>query len=225
MNSSGAAVGLVVGAASILLFVTAAMVSTREFASARDPVSPPDWIARLVAGDVVLGLSTGSQRDDLDNCYEMMGSAYALSRPTVERHQIAEACSTLATGIAAWSPSNAQAWLVAAAASAQLDDFGAFNTRLLQSQITGPHEQWVAEMRVELGEAHYAQLDSETRANHLADLAMLVHSLSGIRSIAERYLNDPGFRERIVAIVETLPEVEQRRFLENVKMAAFDPPA
>ena len=87
------------------------------------------------------------------------------------------------------------------------------NEHLHTSQATGKASQWVAEQRVALAEYYREHLDERVLAGNDADLEMLVRSQRGIGSIATRYVNDPAFRERITAIVETMPEDIQRRFI------------
>lgn len=171
--------------------------------------------AALDAGDPI-GLSTLSQQATLLDCNTVLRWPNALEmryQPDDARASMVAHCLTVSDAIASTAPTTSLAWLVGARAALQMGDTSGFNHRLLRSQLTSPTEQWLAEQRVELSEDNLSLLDEHTRTSHERDLAMLVSSLSGIYALTKRYLDDPAFRERIAAIVETLPEASQRRFI------------
>ncbi len=165
------------------------------------------------------GLSIASERLVLDNCVRTLSSLYARLQPAARVAEVSANCLKAADAIAQQNPSSSYAWYVGALTSELGGDTTGMNERLLQSQRTGPAEQWIAELRVPLGEDHLADLGPEARANHDRDLRMLVASRRGIASIADRYVKQDGFRERITAIVETMPEADQRRFVAQVGAA------
>lgn len=166
------------------------------------------------------GLSIASERLVLDNCVRTISSLYGRLQPSDRKQAVARSCLEAADEITEANLSSSYAWYVAALSAERLGDTVGMAERLAQSQVTGPNEQWIAELRVPLAEDHLAALDSRTRANHERDLRMLVASTRGIFSIARRYVGVASFRERITAIVEAMPEAEQRRFVARVEAAS-----
>lgn len=166
------------------------------------------------------GPSIASERLILDNCVRAISSTYGRLQSSTKKAEVNGNCLKAADAAVRVNPSSSYAWYVGALTSALNGDAAGMNMRLLRSQQTGPSEQWIAELRVPLAEDHLAELTPEARANHDRDLKMLVASVRGIASIAGRYVDDTGFRERITAIVETMPEADQRRFVSQVGTAA-----
>ena len=177
-------------------------------------------VAATVNLDRVAGLSIATQQATLLDCDAALRTPNSLEMrflPEQVRIDMVPHCRTVADEIAASAPTTSMAWFVGARASTQLDDWPGFNDRLLRSQLTGPTEQWIAERRVALAEDNYDRLDERTRAGNERDLRMLIGSLSGIYALTRRYLDDPAFRERITAIVESMPEASQARFLSVLR--------
>jgi hypothetical protein len=156
----------------------------------------------------------------LDTCQEAIAGLYGRLQAVKDREAVLVRCLEQADAIVAGAPSFSYAWHVGALAAAGLGDLEGFNARALQSQITGPAEQWVAELRAALVEDNFAAAGEEVRARHAADLRLLVASPRGIRSISRRYVIDPAFRERITNIVETMPEADQARFVAAIRSSA-----
>lgn len=166
------------------------------------------------------GLSIASERLVLDNCVRAISSLYGRLQSASRKAAVSGNCLKAADAIVQQSPSSSYAWYVGALTSELTDDTAGMNERLLKSQETGPTEQWIAELRVPLAEDHLSDLTPDVRANHERDLRMLVATVRGIASIANRYVGEADFRERITAIVETMPEGDQRRFVSQVGAAA-----
>ena len=181
---------------------------------------PREKFAILADGAEFVGLSTTAKRIVLDNCYDGLVAVYARTQPADRRDRLAEECRKVIDEMVARTPAHSFAWFVGAHAAARLDDTEGVIERLRQSQITGPNEQWITELRVQLAETYLDRLPADVRALHDRDLALLAASAKGVESIAARYVRDPSFRERITAIVEKMPQSDQRRFLSNVRRAA-----
>jgi hypothetical protein len=156
----------------------------------------------------------------LDACVEAIAGIYGRMQPGDQRLRVLEHCRSEAGSIVAEVPSHTYAYYVGALSAAGLDDRAGFNANLLRSQMTGPNEQWVAELRANLVETHFASAAPEVLERHQADLRLLVASARGIASISDRYIDEPAFRERITAIVETMPQADQVRFVSTVRRAA-----
>ena len=183
---------------------------------------PQDQFAALVDWHLPIGASPLAKTAILDNCASAITSIYGRSRPTVERHSMLQSCQGIIRRITDDLPSNSYGWLIGAVAAIESNDAADFNRQLQISQATGRDEQWVAEQRVELAEMHFDQLNEATRAGELTDLALLAQSYQGVQTIAQRYVADPAFRERITAVVEALPQADQQRFVSNVRRAAAE---
>lgn len=128
-------------------------------------------------------------------------------------------CEKVASEIIAAMPTNSYAWWVKAFAHAALGDEKQFNDSMQRSQLTGPNEQWIADLRVRFSEDNFALLSEASKAAHEKDIALLALSSSGAETVANKYISNPNSRERIIRIVEKLPAATQRNFLSRVRNA------
>ncbi len=175
---------------------------------ALDPTAPSIGLSYDVAKAVLADCSTALKRTaSLEMRFQGEGAP----------RRIAETCLSLSTEATNAMPASSYAWLVRAEASLAMADIDGFNTDLNYSQLTGPNEQWIADLRVELAEANLSLLSPQALAAHDRDLRLLVSSSVGLRNLARRYVTDVNFRERIADIVETMPETSQRRFINNLQ--------
>jgi len=177
-------------------------------------------LSLLPATGAAPGLAPTTQAASLQDCYRAMlrtssSGNEALSAGIQAEMQLR--CADMAARAVAVRPTDAFAWTVAAGAQAAAGNWSAFNIDLRVAQAIAPSEQWIAELRVELAETHYAQLEQGTIAGNDADLSMLVLSERGIGSIADRYIDQDDFRERVANIVEKLPDERQRKFVNTLK--------
>ena len=210
-----------------ILFLSLALVAAGAWAGVREAspyfssgIEDAERFGALADKVPTPGLSIASERLVLDNCVRTISSLYARLQPGSRKAEVSSHCLAAADAIVRQNPSSSYAWYVGALASGLTGDPAGMNARLLKSQQTGPTEQWIAELRVPLAEDHLAELAPDVRAHHDRDLRMLVASSRGIASIAGRYVNQADFRERIAAIVEAMPEADQRRFVSRVGTAA-----
>lgn len=210
----------IVLAASVLLLLGAVATTYSESRSyIEGGLTPAEGFAALRGGQRSPGFSIASTRLVLDGCYDAMLGVYGRVQPTAARMTVADNCRTLVRAVTAAMPTYSFAWYVGALAALQRDQPEELVVSLRQSQLTGPTEQWLAELRVALAEEHRNLLPDDVLANNDGDLALLVVSNRGIASIAKRYVDDPSFRERITAIVEQLPEPDQQRFISTIETA------
>ncbi len=170
--------------------------------------------------EIKLGLSIYSNHLELDDCLEALAKPFGMAQPTVRRKKIFSSCQDLALNIVNMNPSYSYAWFIAAFSSVGLGQYEDFNYQLEQSQNTAPNAQWLAELRVNLAERHKDNLVPSTQRGQERDLILLVKSKRGVANIARRYVSDISFRQRIILLVEVLPEDEQAKFVRNVKEAA-----
>lgn len=209
-----------------MLFVTLALatsgaavayVEAKAYLSAG--IVPRERFDVLATGNIDVGLSSASHTLFLNNCYEALTSVAARLQPA-RRASVAANCLASADRISAEEPANSFAWYVAALSAAKRGDIPGMVRRLRMSQISGPSEQWIVELRVDLAEDHLAALSPDALAGHDGDLTLLALSQRGVSSIAQRYVRQADFRERITALVEKLPAAQQQRFLDYVRGAA-----
>ena len=203
--------------AFFILAVASAVTAKKEIIMARQA---PLWrVEDLLAQDAEQ-FSAYSIRADylaIDACLRMTNTVESLLLPSAERAKRARHCQALTENLLRKSPQNAYGWYAVARfaqISRQPDEM---NHALEQSYFAGPNEQWIAEQRVELAESMLVALSEAAKTGHQNDLAMLVQSKRGIQAIALQYVNNPGFRDRIAAIVEALPAEDQRRFLRVLR--------
>lgn len=171
----------------------------------------------LEHGFVPVGLSLASQQMVLADCAAVSRSIYGRALGTGHRVRLLATCARIAAGITAGAPTHGYGWYVGALMAAEQGDRAGLNRQLAQAYATAPTEQWLAELRVDLVETHMDQIDPALLASHDRDLALLVRSQRGVRTIANRYVRVAAFRERITRIVERLPVADQKRFLANVR--------
>lgn len=165
------------------------------------------------------GLSLSTRQDDLRDCIfalQRQGSLEVRFISEQFRTTLPARCGAMARDAVELMPTYSYGWFALAYTDAIAQDWDAMNEHLGLSQGTGTASQWVAEQRVALAEHHRDHLGERARSGNDADLEMLVLSRRGIRSIASRYIDDPSFRERITAIVETLPADVQSRFIATL---------
>lgn len=180
-------------------------------------------IARLSATiDVgrAAGFSTLTERLALLDCSAVLtslDSAEMQEQPKELRDAVVPHCLLAADQIVAASPTNAFAWYVGALAATLQQDWSGFNMRVARAQVVDRTEQWVGQQRVALVENNYANADATSKAGNDADLRMLLGSIPGQHAIASRYWSDAAFRDRITAMVDTLPEATQKRFVSVVR--------
>src|SRR5690606_23161383 len=132
----------------------------------------------------------------------------------------AASCLSKANAIARESVSNGYAWFVGALMASRLGQDGAMQARLIRSYKAMPNDQWLAALRVNLVEDRLDEVGASLLAEHERALKLLVRSQRGIDSSARRWIGDEDFRERILALVETLPERDQERFVGRVAALA-----
>jgi hypothetical protein len=165
------------------------------------------------------GLSLQLGQLGLVSCVDALVSLEHRTQPRSLSDRVVANCATAADRALADNPGYSLAWLLSALVA---DEQGATieaAVRLANSQRVGPAEQWLARMRVELTEQLRPSLSQAALAFSDADLALMVQSYSGVATIAERYVAEPEFRQRITDIVDRLPERDQARFVGWVASA------
>lgn len=126
------------------------------------------------------------------------------------------------------APAGSNDWLVAAILSNLGGDLPDTERYLKRSLATGPTEQWIAKRRGPLLFDLRDKIDDELKAQIDVQLGLMLRTEEGVNGIAEFYIRDPAFRERIVRVAETVEPIYQQRFLNYVYKWAAEinsPPA
>jgi len=181
--------------------------------------------AKAITPAATIGLSSDSFKVNLTDCvlfFQRIGSLEARFETSETLTTVMQNCLAVADQVTRRAPSMSLSWFTGAYAAILLGDAKGFNERFVRSRLTGPTEQWMADLRISLAEGHLAALDGQSLAAHDDDLRLMVQSSLGLRNVALRYIKDEGFRERVEMIVETLPEVAQQRFLNNLNREVRD---
>jgi hypothetical protein len=199
---------------------SAAMASKESVVLSYGPQTDLVHLGKIQRGEAEPGFSAYANKRLLLSCLYGIVSVYGLASTPAAHMQFAQNCLAIADKVLEQSPTMSFAWEVRAAANGVLGDFSSMNNDLVASWRTGPNEQWVAEHRSNTAETYLSKLDAEARRAHEQDLAILVLSNSGIASIAQRYMRQPDFRERITEIVSKMSDQDQRRFVGSVRRAA-----
>lgn len=166
------------------------------------------------------GLSTYSRQLLMTECYKGTQRVWREGKFDGAARDFLESCDAAATRAVEAVPTFSYGWLTKAyVAMSRLDDKG-FNASLAMAHRTAPDSLWLIEGRVRLAELYNLLLDPVNRAYHDEDLKQLAQSGNGSRLLAELYQKDEHFRQKVVALVETLPPDVQKRFLQNVRRLA-----
>lgn len=178
------------------------------------------FFERLSQSPPAQPISLSSTEAVLMRCESVLNAPAASRVNEADRIFVALHCRNFVQGALERMPSYAYGWYAMSWFSFLLADDAPALAALKQSQTSGRSEQWLAERRVQLAETFLGALDPSTLAGHETDLALLAQSNRGVRAIARRYVENADFRERITAIVQTLPAADQARFVAMVRTAA-----
>jgi hypothetical protein len=193
---------------------------TRAYVEATQPDA--ELVAHLMDRPLFAGPSLSSARITLGGCMRALRSLRIRLVSPTSQEAVWTHCRKTAEGILVANPFDGYASLVSAVAAGFLGDSEGLNARLARSQFVARSEQWLAELRVDLGEDRLGLLDDSTLAGHDSDLRLLARSERGVRSIARRYIEDASFKQRIFRVVAALPDEVQRRFVDMVAGAAAE---
>lgn len=163
-----------------------------------------------------LGFSSLSDRLVLDACRDALTAIFGRLQPSILRAKVAKNCYAISGGISRAQPSASYAYFISALAQFEMQNFPSFNENYILSQKTGANEMWLARSRFALGKRAVSHMSSTAQTSHDNGIFVLVQSQRGLHIIAKYYVQTPELRESIAAIVEELPEANQRRFLSAV---------
>jgi hypothetical protein len=166
------------------------------------------------------GLGIATRTDVLRECDSTLRSAKSFELmvlSSVKFEDLRQRCAQISEDIAQSAPTFSLDWAVAARAAAVGGDWPKMNEYFRASQQTGPNEQWIGRLRFEMADVFFDQLDDISRSAYDQDLAMLIKSNKGIPYIARQYVLDVAFRARITAVLESMSETDQRRYVSILR--------
>lgn len=200
------------------LFALSVTVGGRELSAIRFSRLPlADRFDKISNSEIPEAYSLRSERIVLNACRRAITATFAKLQPTVLRNRVSRNCAELSGRIGRAEPSASYAHYVRSLALFEQRDIAGFNLAFSLSWKTGPNEGWIAKRRFTLGERGLDMLDTPASVMHARDVALLVSSQRGLPLVAKSYVGEPASRDRLTAIVETLPEQVQRRFLSAVR--------
>ncbi len=161
--------------------------------------------------------SITSQRDVALMCGTLLYSFYPATRGDGGQSALQQQCRKLVADSAKGNGADPLGWSTLARTYGLAGDYAAMNDALMKSFATGPNEQWLSVNRFVTAEKFWAELTPETRANHETDIRLMLTSLRAIDTLVLNYLASPDFAERLVTIVQTMPDNVQRRFVSHVR--------
>lgn len=188
----------------------------------------------FIAGDVLAERQNSSFDHNRDLSYGYSGKSKSLvltdclngmQLMQVEQARLryvrsfSEKCLTLADDIISKMPTNSQAWLVRAWAGGELFIAEVLNQGIQKSQSTAPNELWLAKIRLELAQRKSSLITENTQKLVDKDIGLMASNYQGSQDLASRYTKDEAFRERVVAIIQMLPQDAQKRFIYYVRSA------
>lgn len=172
-----------------------------------------------LAGRVLPGFSSKSHMQTIEGCFEATTTVYGRLQPTNQRMSVIDNCDRQLDKIIANAPTNALAWYAKSLMAALRKDTAEMNLAMATGRTVSPNAQWIAELRVALSESERDQLSAANLIGNDADLQILLRSQSGVEAIIRQYVSVPSFRQRIIELVETLDDDQQRAFVEHLRAA------
>ena len=207
--------------AGILTALLGVLVVNVESAPLLSGDSPAQRVSHWTMETPPTPFSVSAQNLLLADCETVLAHPDALPLRYLEddvRAGIPATCRTIAENILRSTPASGHGWLVVAQGAIQEGDEATLNAAIRMSRATAPAEGWIAEDRLMLAEQHFAALEPETLATYEDDIRLLVQT-ARVDHVAALYAQNPQARDRIGAIVESLPPRAQQRFVGALERA------
>jgi len=206
---------LILAGLTATLGIWASMQEANQFLSAGQDGQAQ--LTDLLDGNLVPGLSADANKAYSSACLMVVPRLDARMLPPDQAELLRAACVDQVGALAKASPVNSFLWFASAKLASQAGDVADLNTSLQLSQASGPNEYWLAVQRVALAEQAFSDLVADTVDAQNQDLTLLATTTPGLRVLAARYVVAPDFRARVTAVLERLPPMNQKSFLENVQ--------
>lgn len=201
---------------AMVLIVGSAIAGYRElvpyFAGGTDTA---DKIRFLSAATPDAGLSLQAQRLVLDDCVVIFMPLVGTPLDT-EIVPAKQNCQSLAAGLVREAPLFSYAWFTLALTQSFDQSSEDFQQSLSKSQLTTANQWAMASLRLRLAYPFWASLPTALQDQLGADIIVLAHSGDGRSWLAQRYAENPDFREHITVNLEKAPPNLQRAFVSAV---------
>jgi hypothetical protein len=205
---------LIMTAGSLALLTLSAVIAVSEFGPFSSwGLSERATVRSMANGMLGPGISSQSQIDYLYNCRVALTSLTGRAQPSAVRATMLDHCEVAVQTMIEAAPDFSAAWYTAALIASFRDQPNRLNEALRRSYDTGPFEQWIAQLRVDLVEDTYSGVDEELRPLHQMDLANLLSNDPGRRFLAPRYLAFVDLHDRVDQALTTIDDAHARRFL------------
>jgi len=207
----------VLASAAIIIALAAALGFQREYAASLT-VRDTEFrvIEKLAEAAPTAPRSWRGIRNVMLACYDTQMSIALQFQPVDRRSAVHANCAGTANSILSSAPTTSAAHLVLAASAAYFEDSG-FSMHLAHAQATAPREGWLVARRHALGAGKYTLLDATGRALWAKDTGVLLEERWGQLVVADTFVAQTDMRQIIEALVETLPNEDQRRFVALVR--------
>lgn len=211
-------VGWLLGLFAVALFAIAGWAARLEISPYLIGTSRDALVSQLVSGTAPMGISSEAQSEFLFDCRDALTSVKLRAGPSADLRAAVATCRDAADDIVSDTPSSSIAWFTGAFASIIVGDVDGFNTRLLRAYLTGPNEQWLAELRFALAEDNYSRLEASIIPHYEHDLGLLLSSSQAVDLVTYRYMSATAdARARIGSVLAKLPPEIQDRFKSRLE--------
>jgi len=174
-------------------------------------------VTALVVAPATPGLSYRSKHLVLTDCNAALTSIAGAAIEPDHRRAMFDHCAEMAASIVEEAPTYSFAWFILALVAEERGDMEKLSETIVRSQHAAPYQEWLAFSRASLFFDHLDDISSEAAEALAEDIRVSLTSRRGITWAAQRYILQPGSRERLTEIVEQAPAGLQRRFLSAVR--------
>lgn len=218
MPSNAPHSSMILAAGSTVLLLCAIYVAKAELSPlVTQGLSERTTVRSMAAHMLSPGLSTQSRIDFLYHCRVALTSLTGRAQPSGVRRTLLETCSNASEAMVADTPGFSAAWYTIALVASFEHNSKRMNDALAKSYATGPFEQWIAELRVDLVTENIDKLDASLLDEHMQDLRNLLSNDRGRRLLAPRYLALPTLKPQVDGVLPQIEEPARRRFLNIVQ--------
>lgn len=212
---------MVAGLASAALVAFGAVQAMGEIAPYMGSgYSIDDRFTTLVNGTLSAGESRFARVGFLNECSEVGTSLYAALQPQESLDRLADNCLAELTAMVEMAPTDGQAWASMAEMYGLKRDAEGLRRAVTRSREGAPGLEVLAAQRIALMDRWLTDLSDTEEAGRDADLLVMLSTWQGAQDLADRYIARPEARDGMLALFQSAPPDQQKRFLEAVKKKA-----
>jgi hypothetical protein len=174
-------------------------------------------IIQMSEGDLQPSISSYSNRQTLQICFNSMNSFLALLSDHQNNINRANQCKMLARNALKKNPTMGIAWVVLADSDLTLGGTDDAINNILSSQKVSPREGWLAKARLIV----YLKMPPEVLISNYAgfksDVAVIATNLENVDFLAYNWKNREDLRGLIESGIQDAPVNFQKRFIRSVR--------